>query len=354
MAARDLGALILLAALWGASYIFIRVAVPALGPFVLMGARVALASGALALYAVILARGMPKFRSRWKEFLIVGAANSAIPFTLIAAAEIELTASLAAILNSTTALFVAVVAAVWIGESLTVRRVVGLLLGFAGGHDHRAAGSRGRDPLAPGRGQPARGGAAATGSSVRVGSGTVVYSCCLSTLLPAHRERRSHQDPRGDVPDPRLRPPLRRRAPRRAGRRRNPRGVRDNLLRRRPRHGDPSRKREKGEERRVRCFSTRGFRSFIQDHLRAAEERELLAGFLIGDGRVPDLGGAPAVDEGGLARDRALVLGAQEVALEFDGRETRGVFGEGDEAAVAAGGVGERDDGGGVQVAVRG
>jgi drug/metabolite transporter (DMT)-like permease len=132
MGARDLGALILLAALWGASYIFIRVAVPALGPFVLMGARVALASGALAVYAVILARGMPKFRSRWKEFLIVGATNSAIPFTLIAAAEIKLTASLAAILNSTTALFVAVVAAVWIGESLTVRKVVGLLLGFVG------------------------------------------------------------------------------------------------------------------------------------------------------------------------------------------------------------------------------
>jgi drug/metabolite transporter (DMT)-like permease len=132
MGARDLGALILLAALWGASYIFIRVAVPALGPFVLMGARVALASGTLALYAVILARGMPKFRSRWKEFLIVGATNSAIPFTLIAAAELELTASLAAILNSTTALFVAVVAAVWIGESLTVKKVVGLLLGFAG------------------------------------------------------------------------------------------------------------------------------------------------------------------------------------------------------------------------------
>ena len=132
MGARDLGALILLAALWGASYIFIRVAVPALGPFVLMGARVALASGALALYAVLLARGMPKFRTRWKEFLIVGATNSAIPFTLIAAAEIELTASLAAILNSTTALFVAVVAAVWIGESLTAKKVIGLLLGFAG------------------------------------------------------------------------------------------------------------------------------------------------------------------------------------------------------------------------------
>ena len=132
MGARDLVALILLAALWGASYVFIRVAVPALGPFVLMGARVALAAGALALYAALLARAMPKFRSRWKEFLFVGATNSAIPFALIAAAELELTASLAAILNSTTALFVAVVAAAWIGEKLTAKKVFGLLLGFVG------------------------------------------------------------------------------------------------------------------------------------------------------------------------------------------------------------------------------
>lgn len=132
MGARDLGALVLLAALWGASYIFIRVAVPALGPFVLMGVRVALAAAALALYAFVLARGMPKLRARWREFLIVGAANSAIPFTLIAAAELELTASLAAILNSTTALFVAVVAAVWIGEALTVKKVFGLVTGFVG------------------------------------------------------------------------------------------------------------------------------------------------------------------------------------------------------------------------------
>ena len=132
MGARDLVALILLAALWGASYVFIRVAVPTLGPFVLMGARVALAAGALALYAALLARAMPKFRSRWKEFLFVGATNSAIPFALIAAAELELTASLAAILNSTTALFVAVVAAAWIGEKLTAKKVFGLLLGFVG------------------------------------------------------------------------------------------------------------------------------------------------------------------------------------------------------------------------------
>ena len=132
MGARDLGALVLLGALWGASYMFIRVAVPALGPFALMGLRVALAASVLALYAALLARGMPKLRSRWKEFLFVGATNSAIPFSLIAAAEIRLTASLAAILNSTTALFAAVVAALWIGEALTIKKVFGLVMGLVG------------------------------------------------------------------------------------------------------------------------------------------------------------------------------------------------------------------------------
>ena len=111
---------------------FIRVAVPALGPFALMGMRVALAASVLTLYAAVLDRSMPKLRSRWKEFLIVGTTNSAIPFTLIAAAEIELTASLAAILNSTTALFAAVVAAVWIGEALTIKKVFGLVMGLVG------------------------------------------------------------------------------------------------------------------------------------------------------------------------------------------------------------------------------
>ena len=88
MGPRDLGALLLLGALWGASYMFIRVAVPALGPFTLMGLRVALAASILALYAAVLASGMPKLRSRWKEFLIVVDTNSAIPFYLIASAEI--------------------------------------------------------------------------------------------------------------------------------------------------------------------------------------------------------------------------------------------------------------------------
>jgi drug/metabolite transporter (DMT)-like permease len=131
MSARDLGALVLLGVLWGGSFIFIRVAVPALGPFVLMELRVGLGAAALALSAVAVGR-LPKLRARWKQFLVIGALNAAIPFSLIAAAEISLTASLAAILNSTTVLFTAVVAAAWMGDPLTVRKIAGVVLGIFG------------------------------------------------------------------------------------------------------------------------------------------------------------------------------------------------------------------------------
>ncbi len=128
---KDLGALMLLGALWGGSFLFIRVAVPALGPFVLMELRVGLAVVVLTLYAVAIGR-LSKLRARWREFLIIGTVNTAIPFSLIAAAEINLTASLAAILNSTTVLFTALVAAVWMGDPLTMRKVVGVILGIVG------------------------------------------------------------------------------------------------------------------------------------------------------------------------------------------------------------------------------
>ena len=131
MRPKDLGALMLLGALWGGSFLFIRVAVPALGPFVLMELRVGLAVVALTLYALAVGR-LSKLRARWREFLIIGTVNTAIPFSLIAAAEIYLTASLAAILNSTTVLFTALVAAVWMGDPLTMRKVVGVILGIVG------------------------------------------------------------------------------------------------------------------------------------------------------------------------------------------------------------------------------
>lgn len=131
MRPRDLAALVVLGAVWGASFLFIRVAAPALGPFPLMGTRVGLAALALAPFAVALGR-FPEVRERWRQFLFVGVLNAAMPFSLIAFAETEITASIAAILNSTTVLFSVVVAAAWFGDPLTLRKVLGVALGISG------------------------------------------------------------------------------------------------------------------------------------------------------------------------------------------------------------------------------
>ena len=131
MRPRDFAGLFVLGALWGASFLFIRVAVPALGPFLLVELRVGLAVAALLLCAFAAGR-MPKIRSRWRSFLILGFFNAALPFTLISASEIYLTASLAAILNSTTVMFTALVAAIWMGDALTARKLVGIVLGIVG------------------------------------------------------------------------------------------------------------------------------------------------------------------------------------------------------------------------------
>lgn len=131
MRPKDLAALVLLGAIWGSSFLFIRVAVPELGPLPLMLLRVGLAALVLLPFALVLGAA-PELRKRWRPFLVIGLLNAAITFSLIALAEVRLTASLAAILNSTTVLFGALVAAVWLGEPLTRRKVAGVILGIAG------------------------------------------------------------------------------------------------------------------------------------------------------------------------------------------------------------------------------
>lgn len=131
MKARDLGALFALAAVWGGSFLFIRIAAPAVGPVILAETRVILAGATLLLYVAALRTNIG-LRQRWKRYLAVGALNSAIPFVFIGAAELNLTAGLAAILNATTPLFGALVAALWLRERLTVGRILGLVIGIAG------------------------------------------------------------------------------------------------------------------------------------------------------------------------------------------------------------------------------
>lgn len=130
-------ALLLLGAIWGASFLFIGLAVTEFGPLVLMFLRVLVAGLILAGLAYVTRRkGQPeatlRLRANWRSYLIVGLLNSALPFTLIAFSELHLTVSLAAILNSTTPLFAVLIAAGWSNEKLAGRKMGGVLLGVIG------------------------------------------------------------------------------------------------------------------------------------------------------------------------------------------------------------------------------
>ncbi len=131
MSLAQIAALIALGAMWGASYIFIRVAVEPLGPIFLMFVRVAL-SGLILLGYARWRRQRLNIRAHWRQFLVLGFLGSALPFSLIAWAELTVTASMAAILMSTTPLFTALVAAVGLDEELTPAKLIGAVLGIIG------------------------------------------------------------------------------------------------------------------------------------------------------------------------------------------------------------------------------
>lgn len=131
MALVDGVVLLVLAALWGASFLFIRIAVPVLGPVTLIEARVLLAGLSLLAFGLAIRR-LPNLRRDWYAFLVLGALSAAAPFTLIAVAELRLTASLAAILNATTPLFTLLVSAIRGQERLSTRPLLGVFLGILG------------------------------------------------------------------------------------------------------------------------------------------------------------------------------------------------------------------------------
>ncbi len=131
MRAADLARLVALAAIWGASFIFMRTVAPALGPVVTAAARTLLAAGALLAYFRWIGFDAEAAR-HWRHFLVIGIVNSALPFSLFAFAAIHLPASYLVILNAATPLFAAVLSALSEDERLTLPRAVGLVLGIAG------------------------------------------------------------------------------------------------------------------------------------------------------------------------------------------------------------------------------
>jgi drug/metabolite transporter (DMT)-like permease len=131
MKTRDIAELLLLGALWGASFLFMRMAAPEFGAVPLAALRVV--GAALLLVPLLAARqGTATLQRHWKPIAWVGLCNSAVPFMFFAYAALSIEAGVSAILNATAPLFGAFIAAVWLRESTNAWRASGLLIGLAG------------------------------------------------------------------------------------------------------------------------------------------------------------------------------------------------------------------------------
>jgi drug/metabolite transporter (DMT)-like permease len=122
---------LLLAMIWGASFLFMRTAAVEFGALLTAGLRVGIAS--LFLLPLLLIRGQgPVLRAHWKPVFLIGIFNSALPFALFSFAVQHITTGLSSILNATVPLFGAMVAWVWLGDRPTLSRAIGLGVGFLG------------------------------------------------------------------------------------------------------------------------------------------------------------------------------------------------------------------------------
>lgn len=128
MSPRQFGILLLLAALWGASFLFMRVAAPSLGPVWLIEGRVAIAG----LVLLPLLAGFGPIWAQRGEVMLVGLLNAALPFVLIAWATTMIAAGVASLLNATVPLFSALFGFLVLRERLRPVQVGGIFLGFLG------------------------------------------------------------------------------------------------------------------------------------------------------------------------------------------------------------------------------
>ena len=131
MRTADLVRLLILAMLWGGSFLLYRIVAPALGTVVSAEARVAIAGVALLAWQAVAG---PRFawRPHARPMAVVGLFNSAVPFALFAFAAHTLPTAYLAIINATSPLFGAVVARAWLGEALDARRLAGIVAGVLG------------------------------------------------------------------------------------------------------------------------------------------------------------------------------------------------------------------------------
>lgn len=123
--------LLLLGALWGAAFMFMRVAVPEFGAFSMAAARVGLACVMMLLLVAVLRQSLD-FRARWKTYLAIGAVNTAIPFIAYSFAAQHIPAGYSAIANSTTPVWSALIMWLWFKQPLGPLKWIGIAFAFAG------------------------------------------------------------------------------------------------------------------------------------------------------------------------------------------------------------------------------
>ena len=131
LCATDIVKLGLLAAIWGASFVAMRIAVQETGALLAALLRVVVAAIALTVFAQI--KQIPlQWRGRRKPYALVGLFGAALPFALFSYASLYLPAAFSALLNATCPLFVALFSILWLQERLTLYKLLGLILGMAG------------------------------------------------------------------------------------------------------------------------------------------------------------------------------------------------------------------------------
>jgi drug/metabolite transporter (DMT)-like permease len=127
----DAARLTLLGAIWGGSFLFLRIAAPAIGPVLTTDLRLLVAGVTLAAW-LWLAGFSPDWRRWWRQYTVVGLLNSGIPFLLFSYAALSLSVGQMAVLNATSPMWGALLAFLLLGERLTAWRWAGLALGIAG------------------------------------------------------------------------------------------------------------------------------------------------------------------------------------------------------------------------------
>lgn len=123
--------LLLLAAIWGSSFLFIRLSVGDFGPIALSGMRTLIA-GLTLLPILFLSKKIAVIRTYWRSIIIVGLFNSALPFIFFNFATMTLPAGTMSIINALTPLWGAAIAWVWLKDKLPPLRMLGLMVGFTG------------------------------------------------------------------------------------------------------------------------------------------------------------------------------------------------------------------------------